>query len=211
MSTYRRVPYKHPVSQRFADLWESDNDLYAVIRYCDLWLAEQGKERPDRELVSALCTAALIWYCRCFGSHVREGIPRSMVDALPKELVDAHNFFKAARDKWIAHSINVFDHTMAQLVLRDESEGRGIVEVSIAGTRTDALNEEAARTLKEIASRLQKAIRAEQDIEKVRILQYVLEHENLDEIYHRKMYVIESGDDPLRVRQRYTVDTDKQR
>jgi hypothetical protein len=112
-----RFDFSIPEAQRLSDLTGVRSDLEAVGRICQRVQTsasnfgfEPGVNAvafiEERMLVADLVCAGIVRIMRTHGTGARAGIPAEWVDALPRDLVEAHSYFKKLRDKFIAHSVS---------------------------------------------------------------------------------------------------------
>ena len=108
-AVHRAVEVKLREAAVLADLYSVRYDLEIATRLSKA-AREAGATRPhDSLVVEGLVTAALIRYCRCFSSNVRLGLGRADIETLDTETLAQHDYFKALRDKFVAHSANPFE------------------------------------------------------------------------------------------------------
>ncbi len=123
-----RYDFSIPEAQRLADLSGIDSDLEAVIRICtrcENLMAQSGNPSEEKGLawwddiqaISDLVFASVVRYGRTFASGVRQGIPPDWITTLPEPLQGSHSYFKALRDKFIAHSVNQLEDNQVFVML----------------------------------------------------------------------------------------------
>ena len=123
-----RYDFSIPEAQRLSDLSGIDSDLEAVLRICAR-CEKQIKEMPppvegpgmawweDVQALGDLMFAAVIRYGRTLSTGKREGIPADWINSLPVPMRESHAYFKALRDKYIAHSVNQLEDNQVFVVL----------------------------------------------------------------------------------------------
>ena len=123
-----RYDFSIPEAQRLSDLSGIDADLEAVLRICAR-CEKQMKEMPppvegpgmvwweDVQALGDLMFAAVVRYGRTLSTGKREGIPADWINALPEPLRESHAYFKALRDKYIAHSVNQLEDNQVFVLL----------------------------------------------------------------------------------------------
>lgn len=168
------VKIESELARQLADFTLIDRDLKAVIAACDRLLSEISHEPPDDILCFALWSHAITKYGRCFGTGAR--VSAKMDSLIKGEQKEAHIWFKALRDKHVAHSINVFEQAAVGVVISapDEDEKRifevGVIEYSatypaddslIVALRSLAINVLASVT--ELVTTLYTSVRNEQE------------------------------------------------
>lgn len=128
---------KLPEAERLADLYGIEHDL-AIAAYLCGKVTELSQPNYDYPLMEGIVSAAIIRYCRCFGhaAGVRLGLLDSDIKKdLSSEEFAAHQYFKALRDGFVAHSINPFEesYVTAAVAVRD---GVKLPVLSISGGHT---------------------------------------------------------------------------
>src|SRR5690349_13248049 len=88
-----------PEAERFGDLAGIIRDLGTVIQFCDLLVSAFDASPPQYELADALSTAAVIRYCRCFGTGVRASLAGESIKAVAPNLVHIHDYLFELRQK----------------------------------------------------------------------------------------------------------------
>jgi hypothetical protein len=157
---HRQVTLDTQDAKALADLSGVEHDLFAVQEYCERCRVELGK-RPhtDMVVVEALVAAALVRYCRTHGTGVRAGLPQELIDALPRELREMHDYCKDARDKWISHSVNTFEENQVSAwLVPSESGSSGVAEVTVQ-TNNVVLPRDLIDRLTLLAETLGKSVR----------------------------------------------------
>lgn len=128
-----RYDFSIPEAQWLSDLSGIDSDLDAVIRIC-AWCVAKGKEvshlpkegneaaqwYDEVQAIGDLSFAAVVRYGRTFGSGARNGIPSEWISMLPENLRESHAYFKALRDKYIAHSVNELEDNQVFVLLKPQ-------------------------------------------------------------------------------------------
>lgn len=104
-------------AQRLSDLTGIASDLEAVLRICAGVMDDSKKDGTQptsdvlkwmerRQTIGDLVCAAVVRYARTLGTGVRMGIPSLWLEELTQELQASNIYFRALRDRWIAHSVN---------------------------------------------------------------------------------------------------------
>jgi hypothetical protein len=125
-----RYDFSIPQAQRLSDLAGIDADLDSVVRMtirCEKigrqLLTNPATASPsldwqeDLLALGDLMFAAVVRYGRTLGTGVRMGIPKVWIESLPERLRESHEYFKALRDKYIAHSVNALEDNQVFLLL----------------------------------------------------------------------------------------------
>ena len=155
MAHWRSVNLNIPEARLLADLASQANDLQATTDMCNLALAEFTKESSIIGLLEALTNAAVVRYSRCFNKGVRAKIPNSLLGGLSKNQNKDHKFFIALRNKYIAHSVNVFEETKIVACLVPEERGpRGVASIGMQHDRLASLGANDFTRLKALSSEL---------------------------------------------------------
>jgi len=118
---YSAVRIPLPESEILADLYGVEADLEHVVRTCEAAIKMSEVRQRDPELVESLVCAALIRYFRCFSRSPRLGLRHEEIGARNKALREAHAWFRALRDRFVAHCINPLEQVWvaAALAVRD--------------------------------------------------------------------------------------------
>lgn len=209
MAVYRSAPFEVPEAQRLADIAGVIADLRETEEICDRWIEEWRKAHTgkwDMQMLNIYCSAALVRYGRTFGTGVRDGVPRHVIDSLPEGLGAAHRFFKDARDKWVAHSANSFELNHVQVALQPkERGGPAITSVSVAREFVASLSMADANSLKTLASEVRERMKQIEADENARLLTYARSLP-LAPFYESEGRTFRTGLDPSKVRKRYGED-----
>ncbi len=149
MSTPRPIPrlidFSVPEAKVLADLLAIRADLISVKELSRTYALCFEVSGTHPYVLSSLAVAAIVRYCRTFGSGVRTRLQSEWLEALSEEHRCTHRRVKDLRDKWIAHSVNSFEETQivaAVLTLDDVTEvlqiggqGRNILAIEPAEFR----------------------------------------------------------------------------
>jgi hypothetical protein len=123
-----RYDFSIPEAQRLSDLSGIDSDLEAVLRICTR-CEKLMKEMPppvegpgmvwweEVQALGDLMFAAVVRYGRTLSTGAREGVPAAWINSLPEALRKSHAYFKALRDKYIAHSVNQLEDNQVFVML----------------------------------------------------------------------------------------------
>lgn len=171
MANWRSVAFQPPEAQKLADLAGVETDLREVEDYCLRFLDEQQKEQPDWKLLEIICAAALIRYGRAFGSGIRSAVPPEVMEELGPHLREQHDYFQAARDKWIAHSVNTFEENQVCAWLTPPERGPiGVYGITVRQQRVTSLGHEAIAVLGSLAKEVREGVERASKIEKAKVL-----------------------------------------
>ncbi len=156
-----------------ADLTGIDMDLTRTINFCKMLTKLMIAEEYDFTLIDALVTAALVKYSRCFTKAVRSKIPTEYMASFPDELKEKHKYFINLRNKYIAHSVKIFEDNYVSLDVQDGPNGeRAIKGVTMGGSRIEGLGIQNIFDLINLCEKLLSRIRTEICNEKKRLLKY---------------------------------------
>ena len=175
-----RYDFSIPEAQRLSDLSSINSDLEAVIRICnrcEITSIELHKASPslswmeEQEVLGDLKFAAVIRYGRTIGSGVRQSIPLDWIEALPDSSREAHQYFKALRDKYVAHSVSQLEDNQVFVMLSPQfSEDQQPSHVTVDKGRLLTLGSGDIASLRTLAQELLKTVLREIELEKERLL-----------------------------------------
>lgn len=181
------VPGRHdfsiPEAQRLSDLTGVDVDLEATVRICErcdrlnkeLGAPPEGDPFlwwDDFQAFGDLMFAAVVRYGRTFNSGVRKGIPQEWLSCLEGDLAENHVYFKALRDKYVAHSVSQLEDNQVFVLLSPQfSEQQEPSHVTVDRGRLLGISKEDIQRLKTLAGVLRKRVATEIDTESKRLLE----------------------------------------
>jgi hypothetical protein len=177
-----RYDFSIPEAQHLADLSGIDSDLEAVIRICtrcEKLMAQSGKPTEDNGLawwddihaISDLVFASIVRYGRTFSSGVRQGIPLEWITMLPEPLQASHSYFKALRDKYIAHSVNQLEDNQVFVMLTPQfSEHQEPTHITVDRGRFLMPPQGKIKELVILAEALRKMVATEIESESLKLL-----------------------------------------
>lgn len=181
------VPGRHdfsiPEAQRLSDLTGVDVDLEATVRICErcdrlnkeLGAPPEGDPFlwwDDFQALGDLMFAAVVRYGRMFNSGVRKGIPQEWLSCLEGDLAENHVYFKALRDKYVAHSVSQLEDNQVFVLLSPQfSEQQEPSHVTVDRGRLLGISKEDIQRLKTLAGVLRKRVATEIDTESKRLLE----------------------------------------
>lgn len=120
---HRAVEVKLPEAEILADLYGIEYDLSTASYLCAKSIELSRPQQRDYLMEEALVSAAVVRYGRCFSSGARLGLSRKDIEELDPADLAAHDYFKALRDKFVAHSVNPFEESF---VTASASERDGV-------------------------------------------------------------------------------------
>ena len=116
--------------------------------------------------------AAVVRYGRTFNSGVRKGIPQEWLSCLEGDLAENHVYFKALRDKYVAHSVSQLEDNQVFVLLSPQfSEQQEPSHVTVDRGRLLGISKEDIQRLKTLAGVLRKRVATEIDTESKRLLE----------------------------------------
>lgn len=178
-----RYDFSVPEAQRLSDLTGVDADLDAVIRVCArcVRLMDELGAPPENSpqswlddfyAIGDLTFAAVIRYGRTLSSGVRQGIPQEWIDALPPELSECHRYFKALRDKYIAHSVSELEDNQVFVILRPQfAEKQEVGHITVDRGYVMGLRKPDVEHLGALAANLKVRVEAEIKSETQKVLE----------------------------------------
>ena len=178
-----RYDFSIPEAQRLSDRTGVDVDLESVVRMCSRCIRLINETAPppennpmswwdDLQALGDLMFAAIVRYGRTFNSGVRKGIPQNWIDALPEELRTSHAYFKALRDKFIAHSVNQLEDNQVFVMLTPQfSEIQEPSHITVDRGRLLGISKEDTVNLKVLAEALRSRLSIEMEAESNRLLE----------------------------------------
>lgn len=169
-STTRLIEVSFPEAEFLAHLYGIAFDLETAASLCDK-AVELGRPRPnDFPVIEGLVAAAVVRYGRCFASGVRRRLKREDLAKLDASDLAAHDYFKALRDKFVAHSVNPFEDTYVTAAAT-ERDGIKLPITSVnAGQHRLALSPETAKALADLVAKVDLIVRGKVASEERRLL-----------------------------------------
>jgi len=149
MATYSFVNIDLPEAARLADLTGIRNDLRTAREFAVL-LKDNYRAKTDDKLraTEALQIAALIRYCRPFGTGVRLKLNPNDLVSLTDQERKAHRRLIDIRDKFVAHSINAFEDSQPIARYCEERvRNEGIISIGVVYAWASSLAPADADTL----------------------------------------------------------------
>lgn len=124
MTETTELIFRHPIAKRYADLAGVQRDLELTADAC-LFFASRPSVGSDEniQVSRAIGTFAIVTYGRTFGSNVRAGIERAVIDDLPDDLQKVHREVKDMRDKFVAHSVNFDEDNVVNVKVQTDDSG----------------------------------------------------------------------------------------
>ena len=178
-----RYDFSIPEAQRLSDLSGIDSDLEAVVRICARCeKLMNGMSKPteadglvwweEMQALGDLTFAAVVRYGRTFASGVRRGIPSEWITLLPESLQESHTYFKALRDKYVAHSVSQLEDNQVFVMLAPQfSEDQEPTHITVDRGHLITLALPDIRRLAALAEALRKLVLTEVESETSRLLE----------------------------------------
>lgn len=191
-----RYDFSIPEAQRLSDLTGIDSDLEAVVRICARCeKLMEGMAPPteasglnwwdDLQALGDLMFAAVIRYGRTLASGAREGISSKWLSSLPEPLQESHIYFKALRDKYIAHSVNQLEDNQVFVILTPQfAEHQEPTHITVDRGHLISLGMKELQRLTSLALALRQIVAVEIESETSRLLT-IARSMSLDEIKSR--------------------------
>lgn len=104
MHTYRK--WTPPASTSIPDVHGWLDDISCSREFAERLIHEGEKESPDTLVLDALSTAAIVRYCRCFTTGVRERLRIEQLPSATDAETELHNRLCGMRDRHICHAVN---------------------------------------------------------------------------------------------------------
>lgn len=174
MATNSFVEIDIPEAAELADLAGIHYDFETTLRFASLLKNALKATPPTYELVEPLTTATLVWYNRPFAKGVRRRINAQELKSLSPGQRAAHDAFRNWRDKYISHSVNLFEENAVQArfwVERFEEEG--FTSISFGTNRILGMSLEDIHNIIDLCSHFQALIKPQLESEQTKVLDAV--------------------------------------
>lgn len=177
-----RYDFSIPEAQLLSDLSGIDSDLEAVLRICARCEKHMKEMSPpvagpgmewldDVQALGDLTFAAVVRYGRTLATGKREKIQADWINALPDPMRESHTYFKALRDKYIAHSVNQLEDNQVFVQLTPQfSEQQEPTHITVDRGRLVTLGLSDLRRLVILVKALRKVVANEIESETSRVL-----------------------------------------
>jgi len=178
-----RYDFSIPETQRLSDLNGIDSDLEAVIRICTRCeKLMTGLPKPTEadglvwweevQSFGDLMFAAVVRYGRTLTSGARQGIPTEWISLLLEDLQESHAYFKALRDKYIAHSVSQLEDTQVFIMLTPQfSEHQKPAQITVDRGHLITLGGRELNRLTDLVEALRKRVAEEIKVETSKLLE----------------------------------------
>jgi hypothetical protein len=172
MVTYSNYRYSSPEAWHLADLGGIENDLLAVIFYCERMQRDIDAAKYDYVLWEALGIAAVIRYARCFSKGVRVSLGKEVFQ--DAELLAKHEHFIDVRNKHVAHSVNPFEDNAVTVQIADHYVSSDEIQyVGVGQVYVSSMGRGDFAVLKKLSGYVLDVVRGEMENEKERLLKLV--------------------------------------
>ncbi|MGQ0526266.1 MAG: hypothetical protein ACT4P8_21710 [Betaproteobacteria bacterium] len=169
----RAVEVTLPEAEALADLYGIEYDLATASYLCAKALEMWESDSRDYLVIEALVSATIVRYARCFATGTRLGLARIDLAELQSSALSAHDYFKALRDKFVAHSINPFEETFVTASASERNGVRLPIESVNPGYRRLVLSGTEARELAQLLPQVLAIVRRHIQIEKEALLEFI--------------------------------------
>jgi hypothetical protein len=146
MHTHRK--WTPPVSTPIPDIHGWLDDISGSREFAERLHREAEAPNPDACLLDALSAAAIVRYCRCFTTGLRDRLTIEQLPLASAAEIDFHSRIRGVRDWHISHAVNQ-QEAHALYVIIDESPGAttGALDFSSRATSQIPLTPEDAREM----------------------------------------------------------------
>lgn len=171
-STTRLVQVTLPEAEMLADLYSVRFDLNLAAELCEKAIGF-SQTSNDAHLVEGLVYAAVIRYGRCFSTGARLGLRREDIGTLNDGDLEIHDFFKALRDKFVAHSVNVFEETIVTAAAAEQDGVKLPIRSVGPGQNRVVLHTDTARSLNHLIVQVKAVVEKRVIAEEQRLLEFI--------------------------------------
>lgn len=164
---------KLPEAETLADLYSIEYDLGTASYLCAKASDLSRLEQRDYLVIEGLVSAAVVRYGRCFSFGARLGLTRKDIEKLDPSDLAIHDYFKALRDKFVAHSVSPFEESY---VTASASERDGVkfpIQSVGPGYHRLVPSENEARSLGQLVSKVKEVVRAQIENEEAVLLKFI--------------------------------------
>ncbi len=169
----RAVKVELAEAARLADLYGVSLDLRAAASFCLRAITFDDERRDYSDVVEGLVAAAVVRYFRCFAGGPRLGLLRDDLKHLDGKDLAAHDYLKALRDKFVAHSVNPFEETFVTVTARESDGVLFPIESVHPGQSRVILSSNEARALAHLISNVLRLVDERIDAEEKRLLKTI--------------------------------------
>lgn len=170
---HRAVEVKLPEAEVLADLYGIDYDLTTASHLCTKALEFSKPDQRDHLVIEGLVSAAIVRYARCFSTGPRLGLTRKDIEALDASDSATHDYFKALRDKFVAHSVNPFEETYVTATASERDGVRFPIESVNFGYHRLVLLANEAQALGQLLPKVKAIVKARIEHERTALLNFI--------------------------------------
>ena len=170
---HRAVEVKLPEADVLADLYGIEYDLSTASFLCAKALELSNLEQRDYLHVEALVSAAIIRYGRCFSTGARLGLTRKDIDGLDSAALEVHDYFKALRDKFVAHSVNPYENSYVTASVSERDGVRFPIESLNPGYHRLVLSGNEAQGLSLLVNKVKAIVNERIERERTKLLAFI--------------------------------------
>ena len=171
------VQVKLAEAEALVDYYSIRHDLEIAAQLCQHAIDLDAVSGRDSILTEGIVTGAIIRYCRCFAGGLRLGLHRKDIEDLRPLLLTAHDYFKALRDKFVAHPVNPFEeHWVSASVTERDGVIEPITHIGHGSNRM-LLSAETAKSLRQLTDGVLEIIEEKIKPEEQKVLEVIKNHD----------------------------------
>ncbi|ELV8644424.1 hypothetical protein QNE66_004125 [Vibrio vulnificus] len=182
---FKDVEISLKVSENYSSLSAISNDLKNIVLICDNAL-KLGDSFEDKISIDALGVAAVIKYNRCFHGGKRKSLSEEDLSNFSVEELECHQYFKAYRDKHMAHAINKYEHCQIRCSVRISDRGHEASNFS-ANFNQVCLSKANIQVIKQLANKVRLVVEEKKYLEEKCLKKHIASLSN-DEINQLKPF-----------------------
>lgn len=160
--------YEGEHAQELAEWLSIGNDLIHVMEAAKKLIELMDAKNEDATLQRALWSSAVVAYVRCFSTGRRVSLDPSVYKELEGDPLAPHQFYVDARNKHVAHPVNVFEETKIGLLVGSKGEVRGVGNLSVFRIADDR---QGVWRLGQLANRAHKFVSAKLEESQSKVLE----------------------------------------
>lgn len=170
---HRAVEVKLSEAEALADLYGIEYDLSTASYLCAKAVELSHLEHLDYLHVEALVSAAIVRYGRCFSTGARLGLTRKDILSLESVDLEVHDYFKALRDKFVAHSVNPYESSHVTASTSERDGVRFPIESLNPGYHRLVLSAHEASGLSLLIAKVKAIVDERIEVERRRLLAFI--------------------------------------
>jgi len=172
-SLSRVVEIKMSEAELLADLYGIIIDLDTAAQLCSKVIELSKTKTKDLIIEEGLVGAAVIRYGRCFTTGVRVRLGLEDLAELNAEELEAHNYFYALRNRFVAHSISPFEETYVTATAREQDGEKFPITSLNPGHHRIVLSAEIAESLTNLISSVKTLVKKKVTLEEQGLLDII--------------------------------------